>query len=43
MDLLQGPGLGVDVDEQIVRSLEEPDLAWKNPVFRLEDGCVTEW
>lgn len=43
VDLLQGPGLGVDVDEQIVRSLEEPDLAWKNPVFRLEDGCVTEW
>ena len=43
VDLLQGPGLGVEVDEQIVRSLEEPDLAWKNPVFRLEDGCVTEW
>lgn len=43
VDLMQGPGLGVDVDESIVRSLCEPDLAWKNPVFHMEDGCVTEW
>ena len=37
------PGLGVDVDENIVRASEEPELEWKNPVFRLEDGSVTEW
>lgn len=43
VDIMQGAGLGVDVDESIVRSLCEPELAWKNPVFHMEDGCVTEW
>lgn len=41
--LLTSPGLGVDVDEEIVRRSQVPDLAWKNPVFHLEDGSVTEW
>ena len=41
--LLEGPGLGLDVDEDAVRGMEEPELAWKNPLWRLEDGCVTEW
>lgn len=41
--LLTAPGLGVDVDESIVRSTQVPDLAWKNPVFHLEDGSITEW
>ena len=41
--LLTAPGLGVDVDESIVRSTQVPDLAWKNPVFDLEDGSITEW
>ena len=40
---MKGPGLGLEVDEAAVRAMEEPDLAWKNPVFRLEDGCVAEW
>lgn len=43
VEQMRGPGLGVEVDEQIVRAAAEPDLSWKNPVFRLEDGCVTEW
>ena len=43
VSLLRGPGLGLEVDEDKVRAMEEPDLAWKNPVFRLDDGCVTEW
>lgn len=41
--LLQGPGLGLEVDEEAVRQMSKPDMAWKNPVFRLDDGCVTEW
>lgn len=41
--LLTSPGLGVDVDEEIVRRSQVPDLAWKNPVFHMEDGSVTEW
>lgn len=41
--LLKGPGLGLEVDEDAVRQLSDPNLEWKNPVFRLDDGCVTEW
>ena len=41
--LPDGPGLGVTVDEEKVRRASEPDLAWKNPVLHLEDGCITEW
>ena len=41
--LLTSPGLGVDVDEEIVRRSQVPDLAWKNPVLHMEDGSVTEW
>lgn len=43
VSLLAGPGLGVTVDEEKVRRASEVDLAWKNPVLHLEDGCVTEW
>lgn len=43
LPLLKGPGLGFEVDEDAVRQLSEPGLEWKNPVFRLDDGCVTEW
>lgn len=43
VDLMPEPGLGVDVDESIVRASAESELEWKNPVFRLEDGSVTEW
>ncbi|SCM71221.1 galactonate dehydratase [uncultured Pleomorphomonas sp.] len=37
------PGLGVEVDEELVieRSKTAPD--WRNPVWRLADGAVAEW
>ncbi len=37
------PGLGVDIDEELVieRSKEAPD--WRNPVWRHADGSVAEW
>jgi galactonate dehydratase len=37
------PGLGVEVDEELVieRSKTAPD--WRNPVWRLADGTVAEW
>ena len=41
--LMTQPGLGIEVNEEIVRSRDERDLQWKNPVFYQEDGCVTEW
>ncbi|WP_263772974.1 galactonate dehydratase [Propionivibrio soli] len=37
------PGLGVEVNEELVieRSKSAPD--WRNPVWRHEDGAVAEW
>ena len=37
------PGLGVDIDEELViaRSKDAPD--WSNPVWRHADGAVAEW
>jgi galactonate dehydratase len=37
-----GPGLGIDVDEDAVRAhAGDPD--WHNPVWRHDDGSVAEW
>jgi galactonate dehydratase len=40
---MTGPGLGVDIDEEVVieRSRQAPD--WHNPVWRHPDGAVAEW
>jgi galactonate dehydratase len=43
VELMTGPGLGVEVDEEKVRAMEEPDLQWKNPLWRDHDGSVVEW
>ncbi len=40
---LTGPGLGIEIDEAKVRAAAETGHNWRNPVWRLEDGSVTEW
>jgi len=48
VDLLIGTGLGIDVDEERVRS-EDREFregrvkAWRNPVWRGPDGALREW
>lgn len=41
--LLEKPGLGVEVDEDVVRSKVDESLNWKNPVWRNADGSIAEW
>jgi galactonate dehydratase len=41
VDVPDGPGLGVSVDEDALRAAEEPD--WHNPIWRHDDGSVAEW
>ncbi|WP_416841802.1 galactonate dehydratase [Haloferax sp. DFSO52] len=37
------PGLGIEIDEQFVREQAEKPVNWHNPVWRNDDGSVTEW
>lgn len=37
------PGLGVEIDETVVREAAKTGHCWRNPIFRLEDGSFAEW
>src|SRR3569623_947550 len=39
----EGPGLGVTIDEEAVRSADKDRHRWRNPVWRLKDGSFAEW
>jgi galactonate dehydratase len=38
-----GPGLGVEIDEKVVRKLDGSAESWHNPVWRHPDGSFAEW
>ncbi|MEM9632913.1 MAG: galactonate dehydratase [Pseudomonadota bacterium] len=38
-----GPGLGVEIDEEYVKERAKTGHRWRNPVWRHEDGSVAEW
>ncbi|MFD7430925.1 galactonate dehydratase [Streptomyces sp. NPDC059818] len=37
------PGLGITVDENAVRAASRSGHAWRNPVWRHDDGSFAEW
>lgn len=37
------PGLGVEIDENVVKEMSGISHNWHNPIWRNDDGCVTEW
>jgi len=39
----EGPGLGVTIDEDVVRDLQKEAHRWRNPVWRQKDGSFAEW
>ncbi|ACO47618.1 galactonate dehydratase [Deinococcus deserti] len=41
--LPQGPGLGIEVDEDFVRAQAATEHRWRNPLWRHADGSVAEW
>lgn len=43
LELMKGPGLGVEINEEYVRKAAESDVNWKNPIWRNFDGTVAEW
>jgi galactonate dehydratase len=38
-----GPGLGIEINEEIVKKMAETGHNWRNPLWRHEDGSVAEW
>lgn len=43
LNLPEGPGLGVEIDEDAVREKSTRGLDWYNPIWRREDGSIAEW
>ncbi|MEW5323656.1 galactonate dehydratase [Geobacillus thermoleovorans] len=39
----QGPGLGIEINEEYVREMAKVGHNWKNPVWRHTDGSIAEW
>lgn len=39
----QGPGLGIEVNEAHVRKMATIGHQWQNPVWRHKDGSIAEW
>ncbi|RPD48767.1 galactonate dehydratase [Paracnuella aquatica] len=39
----EGPGLGIDINEEHVQKMAEAGHNWRNPLWRHEDGSVAEW
>ncbi|MBO1512499.1 galactonate dehydratase [Metabacillus bambusae] len=38
-----GPGLGIEIDEEHVRKLANVGHNWRNPIWRHRDGSIAEW
>lgn len=38
-----GPGLGIQINEAVVRKMAVTSHNWRNPLWRHEDGSVAEW
>ncbi|MDR3122146.1 MAG: galactonate dehydratase [Clostridiales bacterium] len=43
LDMVTGPGLGVEINEQAVAEAARRPHNWKNPIWRNFDGTVAEW
>ena len=43
VDLPKLPGLGVEVNKELVLEENKTPHNWKNPVWRHADGSVAEW
>jgi galactonate dehydratase len=41
--ILEGAGLGIEINEDFVRKQAKIGHNWKNPVWRHQDGSIAEW
>lgn len=40
---LTKPGLGIEMDEEVIRKQAEIGHDWRNPIWRHQDGTIAEW
>jgi galactonate dehydratase len=43
LEIMTGPGLGVEVNEEKLKEAAKVRHNWKNPIWRTFDGTVAEW
>jgi len=43
VNIPQGPGLGIEINEKIVDEMARKGHRWRNPVWRHTDGSIAEW
>lgn len=43
IERLTGPGLGIVIDEAVVREVDKRGHAWRSPTWRYPDGSLAEW
>lgn len=43
LEIPTAPGLGVTIDEERVREVSSTPHRWRNPLWRLPDGSLSEW
>ncbi|MEV4014602.1 galactonate dehydratase [Nonomuraea angiospora] len=43
VERLTAPGLGIEIDDQAVRSADKRGHAWRSPIWRHRDGSYAEW
>ncbi|GAB7021322.1 hypothetical protein JCM18750_41840 [Halostagnicola bangensis] len=43
VDVSEGPGLGIEINEQYVKQQAQRVVDWHNPVWCNDDGSVAEW
>ena len=43
IELMKGPGLGIEIDEDQVRALSKEAKAWISPTFAGPGGEIREW
>lgn len=43
VEIPKGPGLGIEMDEDMIKEVAVDDLAWRNPSWKNYDGTIAEW
>ncbi|EJN57542.1 galactonate dehydratase [Halogranum rubrum] len=43
IERLIGPGLGIEIDEDVVREKAQTRVNWHSPIWHHEDGSLAEW